>query len=102
QSWAEYSYPDRLHAVTHAHPDPLVPRNLVRGITERIDQFGTEVAPVYADDVVTAVEDLLAQGVEAICVCCMFSYVDDAHEREICAIVGRELEKRGIELPVYR
>src|SRR5699024_893338 len=31
QSWAGYSYQDRLHAVTHAHPDPLVPRNRVRG-----------------------------------------------------------------------
>src|SRR5690625_4400219 len=47
QSWAEYSYPDRLHAITHAHPEPLVPRHLVRGVTERIDQFGGEVAPVY-------------------------------------------------------
>ena len=26
QAWADYSYADRLHAVTHHHPDPLVPR----------------------------------------------------------------------------
>lgn len=102
QAWAEYSYPDRLHAVTHHHPDPLVPRHLVRGVTERIDQFGTEVVPVYEDEAASAVEQLLAQDVEAICVCCMFSYVDDAHERQICDIVARVLAEHGTELPVYR
>ncbi|WP_242181482.1 hydantoinase/oxoprolinase family protein [Saccharopolyspora soli] len=101
QSWAGYSYPDRLHAVTHAHPEPLVPRNLVHGVTERIDQFGTEVAPVYEHEVISAVEDLLAQRVEAICVCCMFSYVDDAHERQIADIAKSVLAEHGVELPIY-
>lgn len=102
QSWAEYSYPNRLHAVTHAHPDPLVPRHLVRGVTERIDQFGTEVVPVYRQEVIDGVEALLAQNVEAICVCCVFSYVDDAHEREICDLVRTVLAERDADLPVYR
>ncbi|MQA04947.1 MAG: hydantoinase/oxoprolinase family protein [Streptosporangiales bacterium] len=101
QSWAEYSYPDRLHAVTHAPPDPLVPRNLVRGVTERIDQFGKEIAPVYEHEVVAAVADLVEQQVEAICVCCMFSYVDDRHERQIAEIVQRELAKHGVDMSVY-
>lgn len=102
QAWADYSYPDRLHAITHAHPDPLVPRNLVRGVTERIDQFGTEVAPVYEHEVRIGVKELLAQDVEAICVCCMFSYVDDAHERQICDLTREVLAEEGVELPLYR
>ncbi|MGH3505084.1 MAG: hydantoinase/oxoprolinase family protein [Nocardioidaceae bacterium] len=102
QAWADYSYPDRLHAITHAHPDPLVPRNLVRGVTERIDQFGTEVAPVYEHEVRIGVKELLAQDVEAICVCCMFSYVDDGHEREICELTRAVLAENGVELPIYR
>ncbi|MDA3625193.1 hydantoinase/oxoprolinase family protein [Saccharopolyspora sp. WRP15-2] len=101
QAWAGYSYPDRLHAVTHEHPEPLVPRNLVHGVTERIDQFGNEVAPVYEHEVVSAVEDLLEQGVEAICVCCVFSYVDDAHERKIAEIARTALAEHGAELPIY-
>lgn len=102
QAWADYSYPDRLHAITHAHPEPLVPRNLVRGVTERIDQFGTEVAPVYEHEVRTGVKELLAQDVEAICVCCMFSYVDDSHERQICDLIQAVLAENGVDLPVYR
>lgn len=101
QAWAEYSYADRLHAITHQHPDPLVPRNLIRGVTERIDQFGTEVAPVYEDEVVTGVEELLAAGVEAICVCCMFSYVDDAHEQQIASIARKVIDDRGADTPIY-
>ncbi|MGH3359114.1 MAG: hydantoinase/oxoprolinase family protein, partial [Nocardioidaceae bacterium] len=101
QAWAEYSYADRLHAVTHAHPDPLVPRHLVRGVTERIDQFGAEVAPVYEDEVVTAVEELIAEGVEAICVCCMFSYVDDRHEQQIAAIARKVLAEHQVDVPLY-
>lgn len=101
QSWAEYSYPDRLHAVTHAHPEPLVPRHLIRGVTERIDQFGNEVVPVYERDVARAVEELLAQGVEALCICCMFSYVDDRHERQIADLAQKVLADHGAEIPIY-
>src|SRR5262245_65475794 len=35
QIWAGYSYADRLHAVTHVHPDPLVPKERIVGVTER-------------------------------------------------------------------
>ncbi len=43
QVWAGYDYPDRLHAVTHKNPDPLVPRRRIRGVTERIDQFELKI-----------------------------------------------------------
>lgn len=101
QSWAGYSYPDRLHAVTHRHPDPLVPRNLIRGVTERIDQFGAEVIPVYDHEVVIATKELLDQPVEAICICCLFSYVNDAHEKHIGRIVEQVLAEHGRETPIY-
>lgn len=101
QAWAGYSYPDRLHAVTHQHPEPLVPRNLVRGITERIDQFGDEVIPVYEHEVVIATKELLDQGVKAICVCCLFSYVNDAHEKRIGRIVEQVLTEHAREVPIY-
>jgi acetone carboxylase beta subunit len=101
QAWAEYSYPDRLHAITHHHPDPLVPRHLVRGITERLDQFGAEVVPVYEHEVQSAVSDLLEGGVEALCVCCLFSYVDGAHEQQIRHLARQEMTRRGVDLPIY-
>ena len=56
QAWADYSYADRLHAVTHHHPDPLVPRRRTHGVTERIDQFGDIIIPLYEHEVVTAAQ----------------------------------------------
>ena len=54
QAWADYSYADRLHAVTHHHPEPLVPRSRTHGVTERIDQFGDVIIPLYEKEVVAA------------------------------------------------
>jgi acetone carboxylase beta subunit len=59
QAWADYSYADRLHAVTHHHPDPLVPRRRTHGVTERIDHFGDIVIPLYEKDAVAAVKALI-------------------------------------------
>ena len=58
QAWADYSYADRLHAVTHHHPDPLVPRKRTHGVTERIDQFGDVIIPLYEHEVVAAARKL--------------------------------------------
>src|SRR5690606_1878101 len=58
QAWADYSYADRLHAVTHQHPQPLVPRRRTHGVTERIDQFGDVVLPIYEHEVVAAAQAL--------------------------------------------
>ncbi len=102
QAWTTYSYSDRLHAVTHAHPEPLVGRELVYGVTERTDQFGAEVIPVYEHEVVIATKNLVEQRVEAICICCLFSSADDTHERQIADIVGQVLAEHGVDIPVYR
>ena len=102
QAWADYSYADRLHAVTHAHPEPLLPRGRVFGVTERIDQFGEAVIPVYEREAEEGARKLLRRQVEAVCVCTMFSHVNPAHERKIGAAARRvAAEEFGREVPVY-
>ena len=64
QAWADYSYADRLHAVTHHHPDPLVPRRRTHGVTERIDQFGDIILPLYEHEVAAAAKKLIADKVD--------------------------------------
>lgn len=101
QSWAGYSYEDRLHAVTHVHPNPLLPINRVRGVTERIDQFGKIVIPIYENDVVNGVKDLIDQKIEALCICCIYSHVNPEHELKIGKIAEKILEKHNIDIPIY-
>ncbi|WP_439629480.1 hydantoinase/oxoprolinase family protein [Shinella sp.] len=101
QAWADYSYADRLHAVTHHHPDPLVPRRRTHGVTERIDHFGDVVLPLYDADVVKAARALIKDKVDAICIMTIFSHVNPVHEKRIAEICREEVEKAGAEITVY-
>ncbi|HEV7251331.1 MAG TPA: hydantoinase/oxoprolinase family protein [Shinella sp.] len=101
QAWADYSYADRLHAVTHHHPDPLVPRRRTHGVTERIDHFGDVVLPLYDADVVKAAQALIRDKVDAICIMTIFSHVNPVHEKRIAEICREEIEKAGAEIAVY-
>ena len=101
QAWADYSYADRLHAVTHHHPDPLVPRRRTHGVTERIDQFGDIVLPLYEHEVSAAAKKLIADKVDAICIMTIFSHVNPVHEKRIAEICREEIEKAGAATGVY-
>ena len=101
QAWADYSYADRLHAVTHHHPDPLVPRRRTHGVTERIDQFGEVIIPLYEHEVRAAARRLIADQVQSICIMTVFAHVNPVHEKRIAAIVHEEIEAAGAEILVY-
>jgi acetone carboxylase beta subunit len=101
QAWSDYSYSDRLHAVTHAHPDPLVPRRRTHGVTERTDQFGDVVIPLYEHEAVKAARALIKDKVDAICIMTIFSHVNPAHEKRIAEICREEITKAGAEILVY-
>jgi acetone carboxylase beta subunit len=101
QAWADYSYADRLHAVTHAHPDPLVPRRRTHGVTERIDQFGDIILPLYEHEARAAARRLIADKVDAICIMTIFSHVNPAHEKRIAEICRQEIAKAGADIAVH-
>lgn len=101
QAWADYSYADRLHAVTHHHPDPLVPRRRTHGVTERIDQFGDVVIPLYEHEAEAAARKLIADKVNSICIMTIFSHVNPMHEKRIAEIVRAEIAAAGAEILVY-
>ena len=100
QSWCDYAYADRLHAVTHRHPEPLVRRRDTFGVTERVDHFGDVVIPLYEQEAADAAQALLARGVEAVCVCLLFAHVNPAHERRVGEILAREIARAGRSVDV--
>jgi acetone carboxylase, beta subunit len=98
QAWISLAYSDRLHAVTHKHPERLLSRRNVCGITERIDVFGTEVIPLYEHEVEEATRKLLGKGVEAIVIHFLYSYLNPSHElraEEIVRGIVGELGRNG-------
>jgi N-methylhydantoinase A len=72
-------------------PEPLVPRYLRRGVAERIDCQGRVLRPLDEQDVVEACRLFRREGVTAVAVCTLFSFLNDTHERAIRGIVEREL-----------
>ncbi|HVA80569.1 MAG TPA: hydantoinase/oxoprolinase family protein [Candidatus Binataceae bacterium] len=101
QSWTGYSYSDRIHAVTHVHPAPLMERRHVYGVTERVDMFGDPVIPLYEHEVKAAADALVADGVEAIVVHFLYSYLNPSHERRAEEIIQECLARSGRKIPVY-
>ena len=72
-----------VHFPETAKPAPIVPKRLIRGVSERMDCFGSIVAPLNEDEVKHAVEELLGAGVEAIALCFLWSFKNPAHERRV-------------------
>jgi N-methylhydantoinase A len=62
-------------------PAFLAPGRRRRGVVERIGADGAVVVPLDEDRLVATVDDLVrTQGVEALAVCYLFSFVNPAHE----------------------
>jgi N-methylhydantoinase A len=61
-------------------PAPLVPRHLRYEVDERIDATGQVLRPLDRESLKATVKALLAQDVEAIAVCLLHAYRNNAHE----------------------
>jgi N-methylhydantoinase A len=72
----------------------LVPRNLRRGVRERIISDGSILIPINEEDVRTACRLFLAEGVEAVAISFLWSVVNTSHERRAAEIV-REMMPRA-------
>lgn len=101
QTYLGYSYADRLHVATHMHNPPIVPRERIKGVRERIDLFGQEVIPLYTHEVEAAVLDLLEMRVEGICICLLYSYRNPAHELDVQTIAERVMGEMGCKVPLF-
>jgi N-methylhydantoinase A/oxoprolinase/acetone carboxylase beta subunit len=75
-------------------PTFLAPRRRRVGVRERLDAKGRVLVPLHDDDVREAVLALRAQGVSALAVCYLFSFVNPVHEqrtREIVAALAPDI-----------
>ncbi len=99
--------PEGLYDFNVDNPLPLVPRYLRQGVTERVDRDGKVIVPLNESEVEEAVRFFKAEGVEAIAICFLFSFLNPSHERraaEICkAIYPEALVSLSSELaPEFR
>lgn len=76
------------HSSRLAKPEPIVPRELIRGVTERIDRDGEVLLDLDEDDARRAIDELVAAGVEAIAVALLWSFANERHERRIAELLA--------------
>jgi N-methylhydantoinase A len=68
---------------------PLVSRDRIFGIAERMLADGTVEQPLDEASVVAAIEQALAKGVDGIVISLLNAYRNPAHEADVAAIVAR-------------
>ena len=79
-------------------PTFLAPRRRRAGIRERLDARGRVLAPLDEAQVRREVARLRAQGVQAIAVCYLFSFVNAAHERRTRELIAEAAPEISVSL----
>jgi N-methylhydantoinase A len=72
-----------IYDINLSVPEPLVPRNLRKGITERVNYKGEIVTPIAVDEIAAVVGELVQAGVKSIAVCFLHSFANPAHEKAV-------------------
>jgi len=76
-----------VHFPETQKPAPIVPKRLVRGVSERVDCFDEVVVPLNEAEAERAIRELVALGVEAIAICFLWSFRNPRHERRVAEMV---------------
>lgn len=81
---------------------PLISRNMVVGLRERIDSFGNPVCPLKREDVLAALQELVDKGAMGFVVCLLWSFANPAHERMVKQVIEEEYPEDYLgSLPVF-
>ncbi len=87
---------DELYDIMFDKPKPLVARHRRYEVDERVNAAGQQVRPLQSDDVQRVLDQIADAGPEALAVCFLHAYANEAHER----YVGDAVKQRFPGLPV--
>jgi len=78
-----------VHFPESQKPDPIVPKRLVAGVSERVDCFGEVVVPLNETEAEAAIRRLVGAGCDAIAICFLWSFRYPGHEQRVREMVRR-------------
>src|SRR5688500_5280602 len=78
-----------VHFPETSKPAPIVPKRLIKGVSERVDCFGEVVVALNEKEAETAIRELIAQGVESIAICFLWSFRNPEHEFRVKKMVQK-------------
>jgi N-methylhydantoinase A len=98
-----------LYALHPTRPTPLVPADWRFEVAERVDKQGAILVPLDVEATDAIVQRLLAEGIESVAVCFLFSFLNPIHERQVrerIAVLGGKsaptISLSSDVLPEYR
>ena len=71
-------------------PEPLISRDMVVGIRERVDSFGRVITPLRKEEVLEKLQTLVDRGAMGFVVCLLWSFVNPVHEQQVKDIIAEE------------
>jgi N-methylhydantoinase A/oxoprolinase/acetone carboxylase beta subunit len=92
---------ERRNLAIQKKPDPLIPRDMIFGIKERVDSRGRVIRPLDEIDVREKVRQLVNHGARGIVVSLLWGFLNPVHERRVKEIIRDEYKEFHIGyLPV--
>jgi N-methylhydantoinase A len=79
--WSGLTEDEKRDPVYTEKPEPIVPRSRILGIRERTIRSGERLVAAEADEIATAVRELVARGAESLGVCFLWSFINPDNER---------------------
>ena len=79
-------------------PPLLVPRRLTRGVDERVDAAGRVLVPLRLRDARARLEELAAEGVDAVAIALLWSVANPAHEEALAELAKEVLPEAHLSV----
>ena len=87
-----------MYSLQIDHPAPLVPRQRRFEVRERMGPAGEVLTGPDEAELAAVAEAVAASGAQSCAVCCLFSFVDPAHERRIADALKQRLPDLPLSL----
>jgi N-methylhydantoinase A/oxoprolinase/acetone carboxylase beta subunit len=87
---------ERRNLAIQHKPEPLIPRDMIVGVKERVDSRGNIIRPVDENDVREKVRYLVNRGARGIVVSFLWGFLNSVHERRVKEIIRDEYKEYHI------
>jgi N-methylhydantoinase A len=79
-----------MHYAGTSKPSPIVPRELIYEVHERVDSRGEVVFDLDEAAAAEVIRTMLADGVDSVAISLLWSFKNDAHERKLAELVREQ------------
>jgi len=103
RNWADGLEPAKRYDRGRAQrPELVIPRNLIVGVQERIDNLGRVFMTLRDEEVRRKIQYLVDQGVRGFVVVLLNAFVNPVHEQRIAALIAEQYPETCLgHMPIY-